>query len=239
MNDLLLIFPDFAGFTSMSEKLEPAEAVRILNEYHSVAVEEILAADGTWNKFIGDAVMAFWGEPVRQPDHAARACRAALAIQRRIGSMADRFAGLRARIGLNTGPMIVGNMGSATYMDYTVVGDEVNLASRLEGVNKMFGTPILISDSTREAAGDTVHVRGLGAIRVVGRVSPVEIFELLDAPPPADRFAEGLAAFRAGDWARAREAFASVGDKASAYLANRCAGAPPPDWDGVATIAEK
>ncbi len=184
-----ILFSDMAGFTSISEKLQPEAVSRLINRYMTAMTGIILAYNGTIDKFIGDAVMAFWGAPVADPDHALNACRAAVAMQERLEGLRNEFRedGLpevTIRIGINTGTVIAGNMGSAELFDYTVLGDAVNLASRLEGANKEFGTGILISGHVHEKVAGKVDVRSIGKIGVKGKTEVVEVFELIAMKSP-------------------------------------------------------
>ncbi len=248
---LTIFFMDFAGFTSMSEKLDPAELVALISEYHNEAAEEIFRTEGTVDKYIGDAIMAFWNDPIEQPDHAVRACLSAAGAQKRLRVMAEkmRTRGLpemTARIGINTGIATVGNMGARDQVNYTVIGDEVNLASRLEGVNKVFGTSVILSEGTYGPAADRVEARELALIKVKGKKLPVRIFELLglkgDVEPRtlerARAFEAALALLRGRRFAEARTAFeglAASGDPPSAAYVDHCreleAEPPPADWD--------
>ena len=213
--ELTIMFSDLAGFTTLSEGLDPEELTALLNDYLTDMTDIILEEGGTLDKYEGDAILAFWNAPLDQPDHARRACRAAVRCQRRLAERREEFRrrcgrDLHARIGLHTGEVVVGNMGSRQRFDYTVLGDAANLASRLEGANKAFGTATLISDATREAAGDTILCRPLGRARVVGRREPVPVFELAGlagdpVPPGWEPFAAALAAWETGDADRARE----------------------------------
>ncbi len=247
--ELSIFFMDFAGFTTMSETVDPAELVRLISEYHNAAAEEIFRTEGTVDKYIGDAIMAFWNDPVDQPDHAERACRAAAGAQRRLRELAGemRRRGLpemHARIGINTGVATVGDMGAKGQVNYTVIGDEVNLASRLEGVNKEFGTEILVSEATWRAAGGRFEGRELALIRVKGKKQAVRIFELLGGKGtvPAERleaartFEQALADFRARRWDAAQGAFRALGGHAAEVYVGLCdryrTEPPPPDWDG-------
>jgi adenylate cyclase len=157
----------------------------MLHEYLTRMVDQVLAQQGTLDKFIGDAVMAIFGAPLPQPDHAERACRAALGMIRELGTLQARWAAegrepFRMGVGINTGEMVVGNLGSEQLFDYTVVGDGVNLAARLESLNKEYKTttPIIISESTYLAAKDVLDVRRLGEVTVKGKSRPVVIYEL-------------------------------------------------------------
>lgn len=190
--EMTVFFSDIAGFSTLAEKLEPEKLVELINEYLSEMTDLIFAHRGTLDKYEGDAIMAFWNAPIAQPDHALRACRAALdniaALRRLQASWAERgLTGFDIRIGINTGPMIVGNMGSPSRLEYTVLGDAVNIGARLEQENKNFGTKIMISDSTLTAAGrENLEVRELGEVTVKGRQQTVKVYELLGmrgAPP--------------------------------------------------------
>lgn len=219
--ELSILFMDLVAFTSLSEGLEPEALTTLLNEYLSDMTEIILEEGGTLDKYLGDAIMAFWNAPLSQEDHATRACRAAVRCQRRLIERGPDFRArcgreLRARIGLHTGPVVVGNMGSRQRFDYSVLGDAANLASRLEGANKHFGTETMISADTLAQAGP-FQCRALGPLRVVGRQEPVEVFELTGLPgeaePPGyEVFAEALAAWRAGDDDRTADLFARLSD---------------------------
>ncbi len=250
-----LFFSDLAGFTTISERLEAEAVVALLNDYLSDMTEIILAEAGTVDKFEGDAIMAFWGAPLDQEDQALLACRAALSQRQALGELNRRFADLglpplAMRIGLHTGEAVVGNLGSMKRFDYTVIGDTVNLASRLEGLNKFYGTAIMASEATAAACGDAVEFRELDLVAVKGRETPVRVFEVLAlkeelTPELAARrreFALGLDLYRQGNFAQAGAHFAAVLDAAPAdgparTFLNRCEQmqeAPPaPDWDTV------
>lgn len=256
---LTIFFMDFAGFTALSEKIDPQELVELVSAYHDEAAAEIFAAEGTIDKYIGDAIMAFWNDPVGQPDHAARACRAAVGAQRRLRALAARMRErglpeMRARIGINTGVVTVGDMGARGQVNYTAIGDEVNLASRLEGANKEFGTEILVSEATWSAAREAVEGREVAFLRVKGRSRPVRVFEVWGlageiAPErreTARRFEAALADFRSRRFREALEAFAQLareGDAASEVYRELCrrylAEPPPADWEGVYQMESK
>ena len=188
-----ILFSDLAGFSSMAERRTPREIVATINEYLMQFTEIIFRHGGTVDKFMGDGIMAFWGAPVETPDHALRACRAALEMREAMESLKARWAArgyppTGVRIGINTGPVIVGNVGSRDYFSYTAMGDATNTASRLEQVNKTFGTSVIISESTYAAAKDEIVTRELGTITVRGREQPVTIYELValrERPPPS------------------------------------------------------
>jgi adenylate cyclase len=259
---LTVMFTDLAGFTSLSEMLGE-DVVPVLSEYLETASSAVDAHHGTIDKFIGDAVMAFWGAPNENAEHARDACATALAIQRMMlarqaqMAAADPRAALRVRIGINTGRMLVGNIGSASRLNYTVIGDAVNVASRLEAINKRYGTAIIIGEETRHAAGDAVVVRQLDWVAVYGRSEGVAIYELLamaddglgDRPDWVARYEAGLAAYRDRRWPEAERHFAAAdaarpdGDGPSRLFVERCreliAAPPGADWTPVAIQMEK
>ncbi|MFP5258634.1 MAG: CHASE2 domain-containing protein, partial [Acidobacteriota bacterium] len=182
--EVTVLFSDLAGFTTFSEKLSPKELIGILNACFTPATAIVLSSGGTLDKFIGDAVMAFWGAPLPLADHAARALGAALAMREAVSSLSREFAAkglpeLRARLGLATGPAVVGNVGSRERFDYTILGDTVNLASRLESLNKYYGTDILLSAPARAAAGAAFPCRAVDTVRVKGRAGAVTVYEPL------------------------------------------------------------
>lgn len=254
--DITAFFSDIEGFTSLSEKLDPAELVKLLNECLGAMTEIILEEGGIIDKYIGDAIVAMFGAPLDQPDHAARACRAALRCQRALAAMRADWAtrglpDLRVRIGLNSGEALVGNMGSARRFDYTMLGDTVNLAARLEGANAAYGTATMAGEATVARAGDAVAFRELDAVRVKGRRQPVRVFEVVGLPGEVEaealaRREEALRAYRDRRFAEAAAAFAALageGDRPAAIFATRCAALadapPPPEWDGVFEMTSK
>ena len=192
--ELTIFFSDLQGFSSFSERLSPEDLTHLLNDYLTDMTDIILEEGGTLDKYEGDAIIAFWGAPIEQPDHAVRAVRAAVRCQRRLAERRDEWAQrygavLKMRVGINTGPVVVGNMGSNQRFDYTILGDAANLASRLEGANKALGTYLMISESAWTATGGAFPGRELGALRVVGRHTPVRVWEatgLPGDPPPPD-----------------------------------------------------
>jgi adenylate cyclase len=253
-----VLFSDLAGFTSISENMAPADLIRLLNEYFSPMTEIILAQQGTLDKFIGDAIMAFWGAPVPLEDHAVKACQAALAMQRAMESWESRWQGqelpkLRIRIGLHSGSLVAGNVGSRERFNYTVLGDTVNLASRLEGVNKAYGTEILLSEEVHRRVVGRFLARKLDLVRVKGRVEPVTIYELLaeaaaDEPEWVRIFALGRKAYGERDWDRAETQFLEVlrlkpeDPPAHVFLSRVRAyriQPPPPQWDEVFALEGK
>lgn len=250
--ELTIMFSDLAGFTTLSETLDPVALTELLNDFLTDMTDIVLEEGGTLDKYEGDAIIAFWNAPLEVPDHAARACHAAWRCQQQLAARREEFRArvgheLRMRVGLHTGPVVVGNLGSRQRFNYTVLGDAANLASRLEGANKAFGTATMISGVTRAAAGATITVRDLGAVRVVGRREPVAVFELLGPATgtgdgSADAYHAALALCRAGDLRGAAAAFAALPDDPVARLyAERCgeaaAGGEP--FDGVWNLTSK
>jgi adenylate cyclase len=210
--ELTLLFSDLAGFTSMSEKLPPEAVARVINLYLTEMTRLIIASGGTVDKFIGDAVMAFWGAPLDDPHHASHGVETAIAMQRAMDRLQPQFAEMGAgivamRIGLHTGPAIVGNMGSEDRFDYTALGDTVNLAARLEGVNKTYGTCILLSAATIDALTRPCVLRPVDRVRVKGKALPVDIFTPCDDLNLIAQTERAMAAYRDADWATARAAW--------------------------------
>lgn len=253
---LSIFFSDLEGFTGISEGLDPEALTRLLNVYLSAMTDIIQEEGGTVDKYEGDAIIAFWNAPLAQPDHAVRAVRAALRCQVKLAQMRPALRqglgkDLKMRIGINSGYAVVGNLGSHSRFDYTMIGDAVNLASRLEGINKQFGLYLLISQFTREQIGDAYPVREISRVAVVGRNEPVVVYEpMMQADIDArrqntiDQFARALALFYRGDFAGARASFSVIADEdaaAKSYVA-KCddlIGNPPGDWQGVWVIMTK
>jgi adenylate cyclase len=250
---LTIMFTDLAGFSTFSERLGPVELTTLLNDYLTEMTDIIMDEGGTLDKYEGDAIIAFWNAPLSQPDHAVRACRAAMRCQRRLAELRDGFqqrtgAVLRMRIGMNTGDVVVGNMGSKKRFNYTILGDAANLAARLEGANKAFGTETMVSGSTWEQASSQFIGRKLADLRVVGRKTAVPVYEMAgfaQDPAPAGwtTFDAGVTRFHDGDFAGARELFEQLpDDPAAKSYARRCADLiahPPAVWDGVWGLTEK
>ncbi len=259
--DATVFFSDIRNFTGLSEKMSPKELVSNLNEYFTIASEIILEHDAMLDKYIGDAIMAIFGAPLQSDKHAVNACLAAIQAQDILGkhySVNDHGnrTAFETRIGLNSGKMVIGNIGSLKRLDYTAIGDSVNLASRLEGVNKEFGTQIIISESTYELARDEVEARELDFLRVKGKQLPIRIYELLgrkDEISPEKRdlleqFVEGLNSYRSRKWKKAQRIFLSIlekdpSDTPSRTYLSRCqllakVGVPD-DWDGIYVMTTK
>jgi adenylate cyclase len=188
---LSVLFTDVENFSTLAEKIAPDELLLLLSQFFSAATEAIATEGGTVDKFIGDAVMAFWGAPNDVGDHELRACRAALRLSHRVRAINAQRAQegketFRIRIGLNSAEVLVGNVGSTERLSYTAIGDGVNVASRLEGVNKQFGTTICISDNVYERVADKIVARPLGEVSVKGRQGAFMVYELLGVLDPAD-----------------------------------------------------
>jgi len=182
--NITVLFSDIRGFTTLSEKLTPQELVSHLNEYLSAMTDIIFKYEGTLDKYVGDEIMAFWNAPVEQPNHAELACLTALEMMSALNKLNEKWPEekrLNIGIGINSGIMTVGNMGSKSRMDYTLMGDNVNLGARLEGTNKVYGTNIIISEFTYELIKEKFVCRELDNIRVKGKKKPVKIYELMDA----------------------------------------------------------
>jgi len=255
LRELSIYFSDLQGFTTISEKLKPEELTALLNQYLSAMTDIIQEEGGTIDKFEGDAIIAFWNAPLEVADHAVRAVRAALACQERLAEMRpswkERYGDLLMRIGMNSGKAVVGNMGSRTRFDYTMLGDAVNLASRLESINKQFRTYFMISGATRALIGDAFPVRQLSKIAVVGRKEPVVVYEPMTAAryearrPVLATFDRGLRLFYEGRFAEAIGVFEGIAaddPPAAAYVAKCRAEAGKPregPWLGVWTMTEK
>lgn len=253
--ELTVLFSDIRGFTNFSEKRKPEEVVQNLSEYLTSMVEVILANQGTLDKFVGDEIMALFGAPLYFPNHAEQACRTAIQMVEKLRELQKRWSSekkdyFQIGIGINTGKMIVGNLGSAQLFDYTVIGDEVNLAARLEGTNKFYWTTIIISESTYEQVKDKAIVRELDLVRVKGKSRPVRIYELrgMGSIPQIEEdlivnvYNQGLAYYKERKWYQALTEFKKLlryfpSDGPARVYVKRCLDfleePPPEDWDGV------
>jgi adenylate cyclase len=259
--EMTVMFSDLRGFTTFSESLDPETLVHLLNEYLTIMSDVVFKYEGTIDKYMGDAIMAFWGAPQHQPDHATLACKAALEMVAALEDLNARWVAegrppLAMGIGINTGIMKVGNMGSNSRFDYTVLGDSVNLASRLEGLNKEYGTTLIVSRATLDETGGIFHARFLDLVAVKGKKEPAEVFEILDADrlpgihagPALRAYDEGIELYRERDWLGAAAKFQealrlSPDDGPSAVYLKRCEDLlhdpPPVDWDGVYVMTRK
>ncbi len=261
--ELTAMFTDVKGFSTISEALDPEELVKLLNRYLSEMSDIVLQLQGTIDKFEGDAIISFFGAPIPYPDHPSRACTAAVRMKKIENFLNEHFleenlspSPLQTRIGINTGEMVVGNMGTANRMDYTIMGHSVNLAARLEGVNKQYGTWILTSELTHDATGDSFLARKLDRVRVVGVSEPVRLFEIVDETELAPEekvqlvgeFHRGLEFFEHREWGEAASTFSRLNrefpdDGPSKAFFDRAAKfqkeAPPAEWDGVFNLTRK
>ncbi len=251
--ELTIMFTDLAGFSTFSEKLDPAALTALLNDYLTEMTDIIMDEGGTLDKYEGDAIIAFWNAPLEQDDHALRACRAVLRCQKRLAELRQVYyertgTTLRMRAGLNTGHVVVGNMGSHKRFNYTILGDAANLASRLEGANKAFGTETMISENTWNLVSNEFRGRKLADLRVVGRKNAVAVYELTGfkndtVPESWNQFSIGMKHFSEGDFQKAVKVFSQLPDDpaAKSYL-RRCElmiKNSPVTWDGVWELTEK
>jgi len=257
---LTVLFSDIRGFTTISESLQPQVLVKLMNDYLTPMTDIVLKHGGTVDKYMGDAIMAFWGAPIWQEDHPSRACKAALEMLVKLAELQKEWEArgiprLDIGVGISTGNLTVGNMGSSTRFDYTVMGDSVNLGSRLEGLNKEYKTHIIVPKYTYEDIKNDFILRQLDLIRVKGKKIPIKIYELMGEADAGDRLREAAGLFEAGfagymarDW-----------DKAEAYFQKTLAILPndgpsttflervrtlrtqdlPEDWDGVYVMTKK
>lgn len=260
--ELSVMFADIEGFTTISEKMPSEELVSVLNEYFNEMTTIILHHNGTLDKFFGDAIVAFWGAPLPQDDHALRACCSALDMQQKLATIRKQWRDegkpmLHVRIGINTGDMVVGNMGGIGKFDYTVIGDSVNIASRLEGANKVYRTGIMVSEATYERVKNEIVGRELDLIAVKGRSEPLRTFELLQRldgtlDPSLERFlalySAGLCLYRNRQWDEAIPKFLQAlqlrpSDYPTQLHLERAKQfkltPPPPEWNGVVDLTTK
>jgi adenylate cyclase len=263
--ELTVMFSDVRGFTTISEKLDPRALSDLLNSYLTPMTDLVFETKGTLDKYMGDAIMAFWGAPIHFADHAEHAARCALKMLVKLRELQESYRAkslpeIDIGIGLNTGDMSVGNMGSNTVRSYTVMGDSVNLGSRLEGINKQYGTRIIISEFTRAKLGQAFITREVDWVRVKGKALPVRIFELMGErnsgatqPDPLliqllPHFEAGFAHYHARRFAEAIEEFNRAlqikpDDECSKLYVERCQDyvqePPEQDWDGVFTMKTK
>lgn len=251
--ELSIYFSDIQGFSTISERLEPQDLTHLLNDYLSDMTAIILEEEGTLDKYEGDAIIAFWNAPVDVEGHAVHACRSALRCQRKLAARREEFgeragAPLHQRIGINTGTVVVGNMGSKKRFDYTVFGDAANLASRLEGANKAFGTYLMVAEESYQQAREQFDWRLIGLLRVVGRATPVAVYEIMGEPGETDAvflaaFTQGVELCRAGKWSEAQELYGQYPDDpvAQKYVAQcrMLREDPTKTWDGVWNLTEK
>ena len=254
--ELTVLFSDLIGFSAISEKYSPGEMVTILSDYFDEMTDQVFLFEGTLSEYVGDELLAIFGAPVDQPDNATRACLAALAMDNCLRKMRKTWTkegrpALKARIGINTGRMLVGNLGSRHRFSYGVVGDNVNLGSRMEGLCGIYGVDILVSEATAVQAEHAVILREIDQVRVKGRVQPVKIFELVskrdDTLPPSKQeslsfYNNGLISYQDQDWMTAIKYFKKTldawpKDGPAKIMIERCETyqemPPPIEWDGV------
>jgi PAS domain S-box-containing protein len=253
---LTVLFSDLVGFTTISEKMLPHKVVNLLSQYFDEMTKIIFELQGTLKEYVADELMAIFGAPVYQQDHAKKACESAIAMSRRLKELRQIWKKqnrplLKARIGINTGPMLVGNLGSTYRFSYGVIGDQVNLASRLEGLSSIYGTEILIGENTAKEVENDFHLRKIDLVRVKGRNQAAHIYELIDnASNPLSEtmkkfigsYNKGFSLYKNKKWSNALEYFISAndilsGDGPTAVMIQRChhyADNPPVgNWDGV------
>ena len=252
------MFADLSGFTALSTRLSPEELMALTNSYHALMVEAVEAFGGYVNQFIGDAVMAIFGAPVPDPDHAASAARAALRVvasvmQAKADANRRGVPGYAVKIGLNTGPAVIGNVGAPERYNYTAVGETVNIAARLEGVPEDYGCRIVVGPNTAAAIGDRFVLCELDWIKVKGKDTAFSVYQLIGEKSTANgaelaslaQYEAGLKRYRAGDFAAAEEIWRCQADHPNPgatatspplVMAGRCATlktAPPESWDGI------
>jgi adenylate cyclase len=249
--DITVFFSDIRGFTSISERLEPEELVHILNEYLTEMTSIIIKNQGLVDKYMGDAIMAFWGAPLEQTDHAEMACLSSLEMIDKLRELQSRWKkkGLPSfdiGIGLNSGEAIVGNMGSKSRFDYTAIGDNVNLASRMENLNKVYSTSIILTENTYKIIKDKFETRKLDIVKVKGREKPILIYELLSQKGGLSEkhrefvklYERGFELYLNKKWREAIRSFQAalklIDDKACRMFIERCKEFlknPPPEMD--------
>jgi len=258
--ELTVLFSDIKGFTTIAEGLTPEELVNLLNEYLTVMTDVVFKYDGTLDKYIGDAIMAVYGAPLDLPDHPFKACQSALEMIKELKRLNEKWIGegrqaFDIRIGINTGPMMVGNMGSKQRFDFTAMGDAVNLGSRLEGANKNYKTNIIIGELTYKRVKNEFVCMELDSVRVKGKKRPVKIYDLVghkDLPGIPEeivtQFNQAVTVYKERKWDEAIQIFENVAavdpDLYAAQLyIERCnnfkKSPPPPDWDGVYVMTSK
>ena len=256
--ELSILFTDIRGFTSLSESLSPQDVVQLLNRYFTPMTAIVRNRKGTLDKFIGDALMAFWNAPLDVPNHPALAVDAALCMQEQLEALnveIEASFGIRLAMGagIHTGQAYVGNMGSDDLINYTLIGDNVNLASRLEGLCKRYGAPVVVSEHTMQGCGDAFAFVHLDVLRVKGKTKPVSIYwpmrlgtdEVFQQTMP--QWMTARSQYEQGDFAGAAAGFAAL---AAAHPAVRLFGlyhersltlaqSPPRDWEGIWTMEGK
>ncbi|MDX2218150.1 MAG: adenylate/guanylate cyclase domain-containing protein [Burkholderiales bacterium] len=248
--EVTLLFTDLAGFTTLSEMLGPEQVAQLLNEHFSRATAIIKQRGGTVNRFIGDAIMAFWGAPLADPDQALHACESAIEMQLDMRALRDELAArglppLHMRVGIHSGPAILGNLGSVDRFDYTAIGDSVNLAARLEGVNKLYGTEILLSIETAKALRGRIGLRRVDRVIVKGKTEAVDIFTVCEDAELVRLTDVAWEAYRQGDWSTSLQGWDDVlahrpGDSVARLYQTRVselsASVADPAWQGALAL---
>ena len=258
--NITIFFSDIRGFTSISEKLTPEELVNLLNEYLTEMTSIIIKDEGLVDKYMGDSIMAFWGAPLEQPNHAELACSSSLEMMEKLKELQKKWkeqdiSSFNIGIGINSGDAIVGNMGSSSRFDYTAMGDNVNLASRAEGLNKIYGTNIIITENTQNIVKDKFETRKLDVVRVKGKKKPILIYELVSKKGKINKkqidfiklYEDSIKLYFEKKWKTAIKSFQAalniMDDVASNEFIRRCQefskNPPPNDWDGVWEIKTK
>jgi len=254
--EVTIFFSDIRGFTTLSEGLNPEKLVHLLNEYLSAMTDIIMKHQGLVDKYIGDAIMAFWGAPLEQENNAELACETSIEMQRKLAELNKKWAleklpALKIGIGLNTGEAIIGNMGSYKRFDYTAIGDNINLGSRLEGLTKQYQVGILTSEITRKKAGDGFVFRKIDLVQVKGKTKPIWIYELIcrkneitnAIQEKIHNYEKGIELYLEKKWDKAITEFEKVNDFSSKEFINRCTAfkkTPPSlSWDGVWVMTSK
>jgi adenylate cyclase len=258
--DLTIFFCDIRDFTNLAERMDPEELATTLHNFLNPMSKIVVKHGGTIDKFIGDAIMALYGAPLHFDDHARRACATALEMIDTLKVLDKEWVGqgrpaLRIGIGINSGPVAVGNMGSDSLFDYTAIGDNVNLAARLEGLNKYYGTEVIISGSTAQSLNDQFVLRELDLVRVKGKQQQVAIFELLGTTPPdpdlevfLQLYHQGLEYLRKRQWDEGVNAFSAAlrlrpqDHQCHRYLSlsqQYLAEPPGPEWQGLSIMRDK
>ncbi len=259
--NITILFSDIAGFTTFSENKQPEELVSFINEYLNEMTDIILDNEGTLDKYLGDSIMAFWGAPLEIKDHAYKACVAAIRMQDKLYQLSEKWINrgeslFSVRIGINSGDAIVGNIGGTKRFDYTVMGDNVNLASRLEGANKEYGTSTMISDYTYELVKERIIARELDLIRVKGKTKPTIVYELIglngdlkaeQSEKQLSNYSKALGNYRTKEFEKAlllfEKSFEQTGDNPSKVYIDRCQlylqNPPDKTWDGVFEMKTK
>lgn len=248
--EITIFFSDIRGFTSFSEKLSPEKLVHILNEYLSAMTNIILEHKGLVDKYIGDAIMAFWGAPMKNKEHAKTACEASLDMIKKLNELKKKwqkqgFPEINIGIGLNTGNAVIGNIGSSERFDYTAIGDNINLGSRLESLTKYYGVPIIISEKTKEEAGKEFITRKLDFVKVKGKNEPIKIYELIGKTGEVSKeklekieiYESSLELYHKKKWDNAIKGFERLGeDMAAKEMIERCRyfkkNPPKSEWEG-------